>query len=101
MSRRTVQRRLLARLALGRGKAVPHGAIITAMYGSSDNEPENADGVLTVMICQLRKRGWRIGNVHGVGYCMPPDECERVEAELGQIDGRILVPIEICSAAYG
>ena len=90
-----VHRRMLARLASDRGKIVPHETLIMAMYGVCDSEPETSLNLIRVYISKLRKAGWNIGTVHSAGYCMAAEDCERAEAELGVIDNRILVPIEM------
>lgn len=82
--------RLLTRLAVAKGRIVPHGTLALAVYG--DAGPDDAEGVLRVMLCKLRKTlpEGAIRTHRGVGYSLDP----AVAATLQGVDDRLLVPAD-------
>lgn len=85
----TASRRLLARLAAGKGNIVSVAALLLAMY-DDDEEPETAPSSLRVLIHKLRRRlpPGAITTHYAVGYSLDP----RVAATLPDVDERVLVP---------
>ena len=80
-------RRLLVRLAAAGGRVVTYDALLHAIYADApEGGPENALGVLRVLITKWRRRlpAGAIINQHGVGYQLAPEavpEWARREAD--------------------
>lgn len=82
-------KRLLRRLAEGRGKIVSHDALAFALYGDNpDGGPDDVVKVIAVLIHRLRKHLGpdSIGNQWGVGYCLRADLAETYLAQVDEAE---------------
>lgn len=68
----TTPRRIAVLAALARKpyRLVTYEAILTAMYGGPDFEPEHPESVMKSCICHLRRCGMPISTRWGQGYIL-------------------------------